>query len=257
MKPKLREKLKLWMKKKISFRFHMFLIMLSTIFLGMVSNFIMMNTFGVTHPALRYPLTVLLAYGWFLLFIRFYIRNILLESSRSSFLDFVDLTPNINSGTGTGTSSVPWNGGGGTFSGGGASGDWGCSEVVAEAAKETAKETVGSSVAGLVDEEGGAIVVLVIGGALAALVFGSGAYFIWHSPEILSECLLQVILVSGMRKRMNKFSETEWVTHMFKTTIWPFIMVLVVSCILGASLRGICPEANNLKDYKTNCWRSY
>lgn len=254
MKPLFREKFKKWMKKKISFRFHMSLIMLSTIFLGMVSNFVLMNTIGISHPAWRYPLTVLLSYGWFLFFIRLYVRNILLKSSSGSVLDFVDVIPNMNS-QGSSTSSIQWSGDGGTFSGGGASGDWGCGDVVTEVAKEATKEAVGSSVAGLVDDEGGALVVLVIGGILAALVFGSGAYFIWHSPEILSECLLQVILVSGMRKRMKKFSETEWASHIFKTTVWPFVMVLVVSFGLGVTLRGVCPEANNLKDYKLNCWK--
>lgn len=128
-------------------------------------------------------------------------------------------------------------------------------EAGSEIAKEAVKETASSSISGLVDDEGGAIVVLVIGGILAALVFGSGAYFIWHSPEILSECLLQVILVSGMRRKMKNFTETEWASHIFKTTVWPFVMVLVVSFVLGATLRGVCPEANNLKDYKSNCWK--
>lgn len=146
--------------------------------------------------------------------------------------------------------------GGGTFSGGGASGSWEGTEAVAKIASEATKETVSNTVSGLVDDEGGAIVVLVVGGVLAALVFGSGAYFIWHSPEILSECLLQVILVSGMRRRMNKFSETEWISHIFKTTIWPFLIVLIVSIILGACLRAKCPEANSLRDYKSEC-RTY
>lgn len=247
MKPRFRVKLKQWMKKKISFRFHMTLIMLLTVFFGIVSNFVMLTTLGLTHPAFRYPMTVILSYCWFLLFIRIYIRNILLQTSKGSVLDFIDISPNIQSGTSDNT--IPW-------SGGGASGDWGCGEVVTEVAKEAATESAGASVAGLVDDEGGAIVVLIIGGLLAAIVFGSGAYFIWHSPEILSECLLQVILVSGMRKRMNKFTEAEWISHMFKTTKWPFFLVLIFSLFLGLGLRVVCPEANNFRDYRINYWKS-
>lgn len=255
MKPKFQEKLKRWMKKKISFRLHMSIIMFSTVFLGVVTNFIMMNTLGITHPGARYPLTVILSYGWFLLFIRIYIKNILVSSSTSSnALDYLDIPIDVANSSGTSTSSMPWSGGGGQFSGGGASGDWGVGEAVSEVAKETVKESAASSISGLVDDEGGAIVVLVVGAALAAVVFGSGAYFIWHSPEILSECLIQVILVSGMRKRMKKFTESEWISHMFSATFWPFLAVLVLSLILGSFVRGTCPDANNLRDYRLNCW---
>lgn len=254
MKTKSRQKLKSWMQRKISFRFHMSLIMLSTVILGIISNFIMLNTIGVNHPALRYPLTVIFSYLWFLFLIRTYIRNILLSPTGGSALDFVDFSYNT-SATSTGD-GVSWEGSGGQFSGGGASGDWVSSEVVGEVAKKTTSEVIGVGVDGLADDEGGFVLLLVIG-ALAAILFGSGAYFIWHSPEILSECLIQVILVSGMRKRMKKFTEAEWINHMVKTTRWPFLTVLVFSLILGLTLRAICPEANNFNDYRTNCWKGY
>ena len=255
MKPKFKQKLKLWMKKKISFRLHMSIIMFSTIFLGVVSNFIMMNTLGLTHPGARYPLTVIFSYGWFLLFVRIYIKNILVSSSSSTNpLDYLDIPRDVANSSGTSTSSIPWSGDGGGFSGGGASGDWGVGETVSEVAKETVKETAGSSVSAVLDDEGGAIIVLVVGAALAAVVFGSGAYFIWHSPEILSECLIQVILVSGMRKSMKKFTEAEWISHIFRATFWPFCAVLILSLILGSYVRGTCPDASNLRDYRVNCW---
>lgn len=257
MRHKFKEKLKNWMKKKISFRFHMTIIMFSTVVLGLISNLVLVNTLGLNHPAIRYPLSIILSYCWFLLFIRFYIRNILLKSKSFNHLDFIDVPLNLSNTPGTSTPETAWTGGGGTFSGGGSSGVWGSSDVVAEVGKEAIKESASSGVAGLVDDEGSAIFVLVVGGVLATLVFGSGAYFIWHSPEILSECLLQVILVSGMRKRMKGFSEKEWIAHMFQVTKWPFVIVLVTSILFGACLRGICPEANNLREYRMKCWRSY
>lgn len=252
MKPKFREKMKSWMKKRMSFRFHMSIIMSSTIFLGMVSNFVLLNVIGISNPTLRYPLTVLFSYAWFLLFIRIYIKSILTKSSaKESVLDISDITPDIPTSIDTGNPT--WIGGGGAFSGGGATGNWGQGEMVSSLAKDTVAEAAGSTVSSIVDDEGGAIIVFVIGGILAAVVFGSGAYFIWHSPEILSECLLQVMLVSGMRKRMKEFSEQEWLTHMFKVTKWPLVTVLVVGLLCGVVLRSFCPEAHGLKDYKTRC----
>jgi hypothetical protein len=197
-------------------------IMLSTIFLGMVTNFIMLNTFGLEHPALRYPTTVFLSYCWFLIFMRIYVRNLFETASNSSILDYVDVPVDLDS------------------------------EVKFSGPEMGADLDVGSSFSALDLDEGG-VVVLVLGALLAALVFGSGAYLIWYSPEILAECLLQIVLVSGMRKKLKSFSDTEWFTHIFKATIGPFLLVLVISAGLGVALRSVCPEANNFRDYRLNC----
>lgn len=258
MKHKSQNRLKSWLKNRISFRLHMSVIVLSMVFLGIVSNFILLNTVGVDHPALRYPLTVFLSYCWFLAFIRIYIRNILVSSSSTSVLDFIDIPSGSSTGSGSGINSTPktWEGGGGGFSGGGSSGSW-AGEGTGEVSKEIgskAGERVGSAIAGIADDEGGAIIVLVIGGTLAAVVFGSGAYFVWHSPEILAECLLQLIMVSGMRKSMKSFSESEWLRHIFKSTILPFFLVILVSIVAGLVLRNYCPAANSLKEYRLKCY---
>ena len=242
-KIKYRNRLKRWMKNKISFRLHMSLIMLSTVFLGIVSNFVMMKAMGVNHPALRYPLTVILSYCWFLLFIRIYIRSILLPTNASTTSELIDLNETPDVVISKNHTESGWSGDGGSFSGGGASGSWGEGEAAS------------SGITSFADDEGGALITILVGGAFAILVFGSGAYFIWYSPEILSECLIQIILVSGMRKNMKKFTEAEWLGHIFRATRWPFIFVFVFSIILGSALRGICPEASNFRDYRTQCWK--
>jgi hypothetical protein len=227
--------------------------MLSTIFLGIVTNFVMLNTLGLEHPALRYPLTVLLSYCWFLAFIRIYIQRILLSPSGSSILDFVDV-PGGGPRSGSFSNTAEWNGGGGNFSGGGSSGTWGHSdsdEVLSELGSDAGAEA-GSAIAGLVEDDG-ALVVLLVGLLLAVLVFGTGAYFIWYSPEIIAELLLQVILVSGMRKGMKSFSEGEWFRHIFKATKWSFLLVFVLSFGAGVALRTVCPVANSFKEYRLNC----
>lgn len=247
MKPQNKQKLKQWLKKKISFRFHMFLVMLSTIFLGISSNFVMYRILGLDHPALRYPLAVIISYGWFLLFIRYYIKIILYDlqqddSNSSDLIDVVDVldipVPMTEEVLVAEPIYLPNRGG--EFSGGGASGKWG--------------ESSDSGILSAVDVDEGVIVVVIVGAILAAVVFTSGTYLIWHSPEILSECLLQVILVTGIKRRMNRFSESEWLAHILKTTVLPFIVVLVVSIIFGGVLKDKCPEANSVKEFKETCW---
>jgi len=217
-----RVQFKQWLKKNISFRFHMSFIMFSTIFLGIVSNFIMLRYMVLSNPSARYPLTVLLSYGGFLLIIRYYIKNILFRSLSEEALDTVDFAHDGH-------------------------------DVMTDADSGSGSDTA-FSLGDVGDGEEGAIIVLVLGGAIAAIIFGSGVYFIWHSPEILSECLLQVLLVSGIRRRMRKFSEAEWSSHILKTTILPFLMVLVLSLILGLYMKEFCPDASTFQEYKNSCW---
>ena len=237
------------MKKRISFRLHMSLIMFSTVSLGFISNYLTIKS-GLELPVFRYPFTVLISYGWFLLLIRFYIRYILLHSSKKNVLDSIDVGDPavLDFPVSSGPSAPGWSGDGGQFSGGGATGAW----------DTPVKSSSSSSSFGIdsIDLDEGAIVVVALGALLLCLLFGTGAYLIWQSPEILSECLLQVVLVSGMRKGMKKFSETEWMNHMLKATLWPFVGVLVVSVCLGFAMKHYCPDAKTILHFKDQClWK--
>lgn len=233
----------------------MFLVMLSTIFLGIGANFVLYRILGLDHPALRYPLTVAISYGWFLLFIRYYIKIILDDlheddSDEESILDAVDLLdlPSVPTEEVLVDEPIFLPGQGGKFSGGGASGDWG-------AAKSTDSDSSSIlDIPDIGDADEGIIIVIIVGAILAAVVFASGTYLIWHSPEILSECLLQVILVTGIKRRMNRFSEAEWLAHILKTTVIPFMVVFVMSIIFGSVLKEKCPEANSFKEFRESCW---
>jgi len=248
---KLRSKIKLgvWLKKRISFRFHMSLIIFSTVIMGMIANFFALDC-GLTNPGYRYPLTVFISYITFLLFIRFYLRGII-ERSDSGLLDVLDLTPD-RSVISASETTPNWIGGGGQFSGGGASGPF--SEGISGTAKIPAKSESGIGL-DAIDLDEGAILFVVIGMLVAAVIFGSGVYFIWHAPEILSECLLQILLVTGMKRQMKKIPEKEWLTHILKSTWVAFLLVTIISGIFGLYLRQTCPVANTIKDYKQFCWR--
>jgi hypothetical protein len=254
MKPHLKTRLKSWMKRKISFRWHMTFMMMTTIALGAVTNIVLYNLLGVHHPALRYPLTVLIAYGWFFLIIRLYLTFILerKNSGEANIVDGVDLIPNDFSSSNHSTFSLPeikaesWTGQGGSFSGGGASGSWG-------EATEAVSEAVTDSALSVADDEAGGILILVVIGILGIAIFGSGAYFIWHSPEILSECLLQVLMVSGIQNRLKNANEKDWMGHLFQATYKPVLFVVIASVVAGAVLRVNCPFANNIREVRTGC----
>lgn len=76
---------------------------------------------------------------------------------------------------------------------------------------------------------------------------------IWNSPEILSESILQIALVTMFKNRMKKLEPAEWLNHLIKSTFWPFAIVLLVSLGAGMVLRTQCPQANRLKDFQAFC----
>lgn len=251
MKIELQNKIKESFKKKYLFRLHMSFIVLTTVALGLFSNYILYNLLGLNSPIIRYPFTVVVSYLWFLLVVRIYLKNIILEDSDLSVLDFVDapsvpgdiIIPRVANGP-------TWQGGGGQFSGGGSSGVWGDSSSKAVELKSSSSSSK-FSVFDVFDDSAG--VVLIVVGLIGAAVFGSGVYLVWHSPEILSECLLQILLVSSLKKKLKTRSVSEWLNHLFKVSIIPFLIVVAMSLAAGAFLRIKCPDSNSLREARTSC----
>jgi hypothetical protein len=214
---KSRRKFKVWLKERVSFRLHMTFLLTSTVIMGIICNFLLLNFLSLKHPGMRYPLSVALSYCWFLFSVRIYIRNILPPTYQNSQVDLdlssVDMfLPDSDQSS---FEDRPFSGG--EF-----------------------------NIDGSLDLDDGGVVIL-LGTVIMAVIFGSGVYLIWHSPEILSECLLQVMLVSGMRKGMKR---GDWFKHLFKSTIFAFTIVFLLSIGLGLALRAVGPEVNGLKDYQ-------
>lgn len=248
MKLRNRIKIKQWLKKKISFRFHMFVMMLLTFLLGFYFNLVLLNSLSIPNPAIRYPIIVLFSYGTFLLLIRLYLKQFFKNESYIDAPDIIDLPANFHAGTPV-EDKIPWEGGGGQFSGGGATGEWG------EAMPTVEPDSF--EIGDLVADDGEAFIFFAVILGAISILFGSSVYLIWHSPEILSELFLQIILTSGMQRKFKKVQIKDWVGHLFKISKYPLLFALGLSVVFGLGLRKFCPEANSLKDYKTQCWKSY
>ena len=248
MKPKNRIRLKQWLKKSISFRTHMSLITMLTILIGFYVNLLLLNSSAILYPGIRYPVVVLFSYGLFLLLIRLYLKQFF---ENKSYLDSADITefPADLPTRGERGPEMVWEGGGGQFSGGGATGDWSDGSEVIESDSFDLSEVAS-------DDGLGLILGFVLVGGLSIL-FGSSVYLIWHSPEILSELFLQIILTSGVRRKFKKVAVKDWVGHLFKMSKYPLLLAFIVSILFGIGLKKFCPEANSLKDYRAQCWRSY
>lgn len=215
----------------------MSIIMFMTISLGMLSNYLFFTFLHIDQPLVRYPLTAAISYVWFFIMIKIYMKY-------HEYFDSVDAVdiPDLSSSSGSGTRTPTWEGGGGEFSGGGSSGSF-------------VSSTKGSSSSGNFDvgvDDEASLAILVVG-IIAAAIFGSSVYVIWHSPEILSEILIEVFLVARLGKTIRKKNDPEWMMHILKSTGLAFAFVLITCLIGGAVLQTKCPEAKRLSDISRTC----
>jgi hypothetical protein len=246
------------LKKHFSLRLHMVFILLGVFFSGLIASKILLEL-GLTSMLVRYLLVVVFSYVMFFLFIKVWFRYIAGRSARRHRVrddsgSIIDLD-GIPLGSGE---SV--HGGGGEYSGGGASGDFDLPDRVDDSANAAASATLSESVATSGSSSGDSIlpdidlgsddggVVFVILGILFALIFGAAAYVVAQAPDVLADATVQLMLASGLIRASRQMDNPGWVGSVLKATCIPFMIVLVLSIIIACVATSYCPEANKLLD---------
>jgi hypothetical protein len=221
-------------QKRFFLRFHMSLILSATTATGLLSSKALLNL-GLDNLVVRYPLSVLIAYLCFFLFIKIWLWYIsdTGTSQSSHFIDGVDVTPNFNlsGGSSNVVSSSP---GGGNFGGGGASGSFG--------------DSSSSSLDGVDIDVGDSVMPLVILGVILAVVFGSGVYLVYEAPAILSEAAFEFLLAAGLVKPVKRLDDPDWMGTVLRTTWIPFAIVLAVTTACAWMIHKHYPDAVRLMD---------
>lgn len=231
------------LRKRLPLRLHMTLILMATSLAGVGASKLLLH-FGVGNVALRYPMTVALAYLVFLALVKIWLF-LISEAPARRLVDNVGdaLTPDIPLPDLSGSTSSAFSGGGGSFDGGGASDGFG--DVVGGAA-----DTVGDVVGGAVDDEGGLalVVVLVVLAALLLSVLGGAVYLIWEAPAILSEAAFDALLAASLVKSSRRMNEPDWLGSVFKATWKPFSLILAFSLLSGWAMHHYLPKAQRIVD---------
>lgn len=241
----------------------MTLILLATTMAGVLASKGMLAV-GLHNAALRYPITVLFAYLIFFSAIKIWLW-LMTDAPVSSSRD-----------TGRGSSGgidVPFfsggsgPGGGGTFDGGGASADFG--DTLADMASGVGDSVgdaggvagdvlggAGDVVSGALDDEGGVLLVIVLG-LLAVLLFsvvGAGVFLIWQAPAILAEAAFNAVLATTLIRSTRKMKEPDWIGSVFKATWKPFAVVLLLAVVAGWAMHHYFPEAVRMMDVIRLVW---
>jgi len=210
----------------------MSVILLLVIFSGSLISYVLLNGFGLTNPIIRYPIIIVSSYLLLFLYVRIYLQEILFDKNSTSdsdslVNDFVfelgDIGPSFNKGS----------------------------------IDLTIQTSLESDLTGLTeildagDDEIG--LVLLIAAISIVLVFGSSFILIWHSPELLSECLVQIFLVTGIERKIHKYRDSYWIAHFFKATILPFAFIFALGFLVGLGMYRTCPTAQSFKQYIQVC----
>lgn len=207
-----------WLEERFFLRIHMTLILGGTFLAGVVMTRLLMEA-GVDRLAVRYLVAVGAAYCVFLILIRLWLSYV--GSGGQSHFDLAGDGVDIGSELVPDT-PMP------QFRGGGSKSSW----------------TDGIGGGGDLED----LVVIVLLLVLVVCICGFAIYFIWTAPALLSEAAFEAALAASLARRAKKAASGSWMGSVFRATVVPFTVVLVISGALGWAAQRTCPEARRLRE---------
>lgn len=245
-------------KKRVSARTHMSLILTGVAFSGVAMSWLLL-ALDVTSLLVRYTVVTVLAYGVFLLLVRMVAGSIagIAQPRVRSFEPGFDI-PSFGGGStsgGGGGGSVAHHAsfGGGSSGGGGAgssftAGDDADFEVGGAGGSGGFSGGGGSSGGGLdVDGDAVLIVALIL---LVAAIFGSSLWVIYQAPPILAEAAFELLLAAGL---VRSGKRGHWATSVLRSTWVPFVVVLAMVVAFGWAAGTWCPKADRIAGVVNQC----
>jgi hypothetical protein len=259
MKMPLRQAFQKHLEHQYSLRLHMCAILLATTLSGILFSKTLL-LFDVIDFRVRYPLAVFFSYLVFFACIKLWLSWVSsVRESKTSVADWFDL-PTTSFRSGTGRAIPPFHGGGGQFSGAGASGSFDSPQTAfvetaalsgsSPGSGESPPEGIGEVAGGVADVLGDdniivAVIVLVV---LVATIVLSAILLLYGAPAILAEAAFEGALAASLIKRTRAISDKAWAGSVFKATWKPFAVTLVIALFGGAVLHSYYPEAVRLAD---------
>jgi hypothetical protein len=218
---------------------------------GFLSSFILLKL-GVHSMALRYPVSVALAYGVFLLLLRVW-----LGLQRKGWnLDIPDVgsvgDAVLEGSGGLARGAGRFAGQGGNFGGAGASAEFQTPAVPMALAQPTPTPAASEGGGGggfdfsLDLDEGGCFVVVAVL-LIAAATVGAVVWVLWTAPILLAEVLVDGLVLTGLYRRLKHGPEPgHWLTGAIRRTWIPAVVVALLFSVAGHLLQKAVPEARSI-----------
>lgn len=255
MKVPLRQTFQKHLQRKYSLRLHMFAILLATTLSGVFLSKVLL-LLDIADFRVRYPLAVAFSYLVFFASIKLWLSWI---ASVKESRDWIDLPiPSFQGGVEKAIPTV--HGGGGQFSGAGASGPYDNPDtIIVQTAvlQDPVPSTGGGSSEGIGDAVGGVADVLgddniavaaVVLAALVVTILISSILILYNAPAILAEAAFEGVLAASLIKKARVISDKAWAGSILKATWKPFAVTLGMAFFGGAVLHSYFPEALRLAD---------
>lgn len=229
-------------------RLQMFLLVMLTGAVGMVSSYFLLRT-GFEAMSVRYPMAVGVSYVSFLFLLWLWLR-----SKAEDYMDIPDFSGSGASHS-SGCTTVHGNdfgGGGGGTGGGGASGGFQFDDPLPSpslpslnASGDSVGEVVGN-VIGSADEGAIPLVVVLLLAALAATLFLASLYIVYLAPALFAELLVDGVLSASLYRRLKGLKTRHWLESAVRRTILPFVITAITLSVLGYAFQAYAPETHTL-----------
>ena len=225
-------------------RLQMSLIVALTGGSGLLASFLLLHG-GIGSMAVRYPSAVALAYVMFLLLLWVWLRT-----TRREWIDVTDI-PLLSGGSGSPVDlSTPFLGGGGDFSGGGASSSFGVDRDVGDMLSAPVKavgEAAGEVAEGLDLDEGAVpiMALLLIIGFVVVLACAA-FYVIYIAPVLLAEVVVDGALTYALYRRVRVEQSRSWLLAACRRTAIPFAATAILVACIGMGMSMYAPGARSI-----------
>lgn len=219
-------------------RMQMALLVALTGACGLLASYGLLRA-GLDTMALRYPLALLIAYVFFLFLLWLWLR-----SNAEDYLDAPDMFVGVPD---FGSASVPSEqvcGQGGTFDGGGASGDFENAVASSDDSMTESLGSVGESVGKIGDADELAIPIIVI--ALALGLALASLYVVYIAPALFAELLVDGALSYVLFRHLRGQDPQHWLSSTFRRTAIPFLVTGVFLSATGAAMAEYAPGASSV-----------
>ncbi len=258
MKVPLRQAFQKHLQRRYSLRVHMFVILLATTLSGILFSKLLLFL-DVIDFRVRYPLVVVFSYLVFFACIKLWLSWVAsVKESKTSAADWLDPpTPSFESGADK--ILPPVQGGGGQFSGAGASGsfdspDMALVETTTLSDPPTLEggapggigDVVGDAASALGDDD--IIIAVIVLVALVAVIFVAAILLLYGAPAILGEAAFEGVLAASLIKRTRVISDKAWAGSILKATWKPFAVTFAIAFLGGLVLHSYFPQAVRLAD---------
>jgi len=219
-------------------RLHMTALIVLTAGVGWLASTVLF-AFGMESMWLRYPVSLGIAYSAFLFFLWLWLRR--------HDLDVPDVSIDGIGHAGQSCSRCTFQGGGGQFGGGGASGSFSdTSGSVADCASGGTGDWGAGDVLGAADELAIPLIVLAAVVALALGVAFASIYLIYTAPSLLAELTVDAALSYALVRRLKHGQRRMWLGTAIARTWGPALCTAAFVAAVGAVLAIWAPGTTSL-----------